>query len=390
MNLFYSMEESVLKSKIVRLKKSRVMEQMKEAKVLLVQGPKGIGKTEFILDILSDLGWAHQILTKKDYKGLHTETDIHDFLTAKIGNAHLVVLKDAEHFGQLQILLEMILADDHLAKVILLSSFQAPIDELLFEALKANDLVVELTPFSFYELAQTKGMGSLEKELEDRLVFGSYPAVIENPEKAEEIINDLLEQIFVTQLGANDRINKKKQMISVLKTLAFQMGEVLSYNDIGIRCDLDNETVERYVELFEKAFLLYRIPSYYGGNKYEMKKGTAVYFTDNGLRNALINNFNSMEWRNDATQLWRNWLLIEKIKWNQNLGKKVEYFTWKTHTKQNVDCIEMENGRMRAYQTSWTKKKLVRFPAGFLKYYPQAETFQLNKSTYWGFLSSKK
>jgi hypothetical protein len=384
------MEEIRAQSKINRQLKVTVQEQIKEAKVLLIQGPKGIGKTEFVLDILTDLIWSHALVSRKDYKSLQSETEIETFLKEKTGDAHILILKDAEHFGQLQLLLEMVLASDHAPRIILLSSFQAPIDELLFEALKANDLVVELTPFSFYELAQTKGMGSLEKELEDRLVFGSYPSVINNPENAEEIINELLEQILTTHLGANDRINKKKQMIAVLKTLAFEMGEVISYNDIGTRCDLDNETVERYVELFEKAFLIYRIPSYYGGNKYEMKKGTSVYFTDNGFRNALINNFNSMEWRNDATQLWRNWLLVEKIKWNRNLGKSVEYYTWKTHTKQNVDCIEIENGRMRAYQTSWTKKKTVRFPAGFTKNYPNAEIFHLNKSTYWGFLSSKK
>ncbi len=384
------MEEIRAQSKINRQLKVTVQEQIKEAKVLLIQGPKGIGKTEFVLDILTDLIWSHALVSRKDYKSLQSETEIETFLKEKTGDAHILILKDAEHFGQLQLLLEMVLANDFAPRIVLLSSFQAPIDELLFEALKANDLVVELTPFSFYELAQTKGMGSLEKELEDRLVFGSYPSVINNPENAEEIINELLEQILTTHLGANDRINKKKQMIAVLKTLAFEMGEVISYNDIGTRCDLDNETVERYVELFEKAFLIYRIPSYYGGNKYEMKKGTSVYFTDNGFRNALINNFNSMEWRNDATQLWRNWLLVEKIKWNRNLGKSVEYYTWKTHTKQNVDCIEMENGRMRAYQTSWTKKKTVRFPAGFIKNYPNAEIFQLNKSTYWGFLSSKK
>lgn len=384
------MEEALVQSKITRHLKGTVKEQIKVANVLLVQGPKGIGKTEFILDILSELEWSHSLVSRKDYKSLQGEEEIVEFLSEKTGDANILVLKDAEHFGQLQMLLELVLASDNAPRIVLLSSFQAPIDELLFEALKANDLVVDLTPFSFYELAQTKGMGSLEKELEDRLVFGSYPAVVNNPENAEEIINELLDQILVTQLGANDRINKKKQMIAVLKTLAFEMGEVISYNDIGTRCDLDNETVERYVELFEKAFLIYRIPSYYGGNKYEMKKGTSVYFADNGLRNALINNFNSMEWRNDATQLWRNWLLVEKIKWNRNLGKSVEYFTWKTHTKQNVDCIEIENGRMRAYQTSWTKKKTVRFPAGFLKYYPDSETFQLNKSTYWGFLSSKK
>ena len=382
--------ETEIEITIERQQKTQTINALREGKILLIQGPKGIGKTAFVLEALETITTRYQLLEKTDYRDLNTGENLKIQLMTYGQGSEYLVLKNAEYLQHLQAILELALSDDELPRIILICSFQPHIDELLMEALQEADLVVELSPFSFYELAQAKGMGTLEKELEDRLVFGSYPAVIQNRENAETILNDLVDNILVAQLGSNDRINKKKQLIAVLKNLAFEMGEIISFNDIGLRCDLDNETVERYVELFEKAKLLYRIHSYYGGHKYEMKKGVSVYFTDNGVRNALINNFNSMEWRNDATQLWRNWLFIEKIKWNQNLGKKVSYFTWRTHTKQSVDCIEIENGRMRAYQTSWTKKKNVRFPAGFIKNYPNAETFQLNRSTYWSFLSSKK
>ncbi len=382
--------ETETEIRIERQQKTQTINALREGKILLVQGPKGIGKTAFVLDALETITTRYQLLEKTDYRDLNTGENLKTQLMTYGQGSEYLILKNAEYLQHLQAILELALSDDELPRIVLICSFQAHIDELLLEALQEAELVVELSPFSFYELAQVKGMGTLEKELEERLVFGSYPAVINNPENAETILNDLVDNILVAQLGSNDRINKKKQLIAVLKNLAFDMGEIISFNDIGLRCDLDNETVERYIELFEKAKLLYRINSYYGGHKYEMKKGVSVYFMDNGIRNALINNFNSMEWRNDATQLWRNWLFIEKIKWNQNLGKKVRYFTWRTHTKQSVDCIEIENGRMRAYQTSWTKKKSVRFPAGFVKNYPNAETFQLNRSTYWSFLSSKK
>jgi hypothetical protein len=382
--------EIAAENKIERQQKAQAINALIEGKILLVQGPKGIGKTSFVLDAVETITPLYQLLEKTDYRDLNTGENLKNQLISYAQGSEYLILKNAEYLLHLQAILELALSDDELPKMILICSFQPTIDELLIEALKEAELYIEISPYSFYELAQVKGMGTLEKELEDRLVFGSYPDVIENPENAEPILNELIDHILVSQLGASDRINKKKQLVAVLKTLAFEMGEIISYNDIGIRCDLDNETVERYIELFEKANLLYRINSYYGGHKYEMKKGVCIYFADNGLRNALINNFNSMEWRNDATQLWRNWLFVEKIKWNQNLGKKVQYYTWRTHTKQNVDCIEMENGRMRAYQTSWTKKKVIRFPAGFLKNYPEAETFQLNRSTYWSFLSSKK
>lgn len=378
------------KNKIDRQQKAQTIKALQKGKILLIQGPKGIGKTAFVLEALSEISSSYTLLKNSEYGDLNSGEDLREKLIQSAEGADYLVLKNAEYLRHLQTILELALSDDELPKIVLICSFQPSIDELLLEALKTAELYVDISPFSFYELAQFMGMGTLEKELEDRLVFGSYPAVIDSPENAEAILNDLVDHILVSQLGANDRINKKKQLISVLKNLAFEMGEIISYNDIGIRCDLDNETVERYIELFEKANLLYRIPAYNGGHKYEMKKGISVYFADNGIRNALINNFNSMEWRNDAKQLWRNWLFVEKIKWNQNLGRTAEYYTWKTHTKQNVDCIEIENGKMKAYQTSWTKKKTVRFPAGFLKNYPEANTFQLNRSTYWTFLSSKK
>ncbi len=382
--------EIATEMKIERHQKEQVAKALHEGKILLIQGPKGVGKTMFVLESIESITPLYQVLEKTDYRDLNSGKDLKNQLNTYAQGAKYLVLKNAEYLTHLQTILELALSEDDLPKIVLICSFQPHIDELLLEALKANELYIEVSPFSFYELAQFKGMGTIEKELEDRLVFGSFPAVINTPENAEAILNDLVDHILVSQLGASDRINKKKQLIAVLKNLAFEMGEIISFNDIGIRCDVDNETVERYVELFEKANLLYRIPSYYGGNKYEMKKGVSIYFADNGIRNALINNFNSMEWRNDATQLWRNWLLVEKIKWNRNLRKIVEYYTWKTHIKQSVDFIEIENGKMRAYQTSWTKKKKVRFPAGFAKSYPDAETFQLNRSTYWSFLSTKK
>ena len=114
-----------------------------------------------------------------------------------------------------------------------------------------------------------------------------------------------------------------------------------------------------------------------------------IYFVDNGIRNVLINNFNPMILRNDWDQIWKNWLVSERIKWNKTNQKDISYFFWKTHTKQIMDFIEIENGIVSAYKTSWEKKKKMKFPASFVEAYPFAKTFTLNRSTYWGFLTKK-
>ncbi|CAN0021586.1 unnamed protein product [Chrysoparadoxa australica] len=257
-------------------------------------------------------------------------------------------------------------------------------------AIQSNDLMIQLYPPSFYEIAQAKGMGALEEQLEQRLIYGSYERVMENPEDAQAILDEFIDEMIASSLSAKERINKKGRLKHVLQVFAFEMGNLISYNEVGVRTGLDNETVERYVQLFEKANIVKIIPSYFGGNKYEMKKGNSVFFIDNGIRNALINNFNPMEWRQDATQLWRNWLLMEKMKWNNLIKRNAELYTWRTHTNQRIDFMERFDGKIKGYQTSWTKNKTPKFPASFGKYYPEAKQSVLNRSTYWTFLSSKK
>jgi hypothetical protein len=176
----------------------------------------------------------------------------------------------------------------------------------------------------------------------------------------------------------------------MLQFISFSLGEPLSYLAIGEYAGLDNETVERYVELLERAYVLISVPSFYNDNKYELKKTHTFYFLDNGVRNALIRNFNNIDLRIDLDKLWKNWLIAEKIKWNSYLKSPIKYYFWRTHTKQQIDFIEIQDGKIAAYKTLWDKRKKPKFPLSFSTYYPEASLHALNRSTYWGFLSKKK
>jgi hypothetical protein len=199
----------------------------------------------------------------------------------------------------------------------------------------------------------------------------------------------MVQEVIFTNLGVTDRINKGDKLMRMLQIIAFNIGEPVSYNEIGEKCGLDNETVERYVDLLERSFLLIRIPSYYNGHRYELKKSHVIYFLDNGIRNVLISNFNPVFLRNDIDQLWRNWLISERIKWNRLNNRTAEYKFWRTHTRQTMDFIELSEGKASAYKTSWEKKKKMKFPALFTTAYPDVATLTLNRSTYWGFLTKK-
>jgi len=262
-------------------------------------------------------------------------------------------------------------------------------DAILREVLQVQGLEMTIQPPTFYELAQHNSLPVEEQLIEQRLVYGNYPAVTEDLANAETTLKEMIQSVIFTNLGVTDRINKGAKLMRMLQTIAFSVGEAISYNEIAEKCDLDNETVERYVDLLVRSYLLIRIPTLYSGHRYELKKSHVIYFADNGIRNAVINNFNPIEMRNDLDGLWRNWLISERIKWNQLNKKEVAYKFWKTHTRQQIDFIEVGNESAHAYKSIWGKKKTIKFPASFKEAYPTIATHTLNRSTYWGFLTKK-
>jgi uncharacterized protein len=359
-------------------------------KLLLVTGPRAVGKQTIIQEILTATGLPFLELngknkaTKKEF-----ETVDSNALNTIFGQHRFVVIHEAQYLEKLQTIIEEVLSSERNLTLILACSYEPVMDEVLREVLQLQGLELQLLPPTFYELAQHNGLTVEEKLLEQRLIYGNYPAVVANLNDAEKTLKTLIDEVIFTNLGVTDRINKGEKLTRMLQLLAFEVGNAISYNDIGERCGLDNETVERYIDLLEKSFVLIKLPSYFNNNRYELKKGHVIYFVDNGIRNVLINNFNPMILRNDWDQIWKNWLVSERIKWNKVNQKEVSYFFWKTHTKQIMDFIEIENGVVSAYKTSWEKKKKMKFPASFVEAYPFAKTFTLNRSTYWGFLTKK-
>lgn len=374
-----------------RIQQEQIKEKLNSSKVVLISGPRLSGKEELISHVLSNLNTKVLQLNvgNKNERKIIEESD-ELALTSSFSDFHLVVIHEAQYLSNLQEIIELVLSDAIQASILLNCSFEPLMDDLLKEVLDTQGLYFRIYPPAFYELAAHFGLPEEEKLLEQRLIYGNYPAVVLSPDAAQEILSHLLDTILVTDLGVTDRINKKQQLIKVLQTLAFLIGEPVSYNEIGMHSGLDNETVERYIVLLEKAYVLIRIPSYSTNQRYELKKSHLIFFVDTGLRNMLINNFNPPSIRMDMDALWKNWLVSERIKWNSINNKRPNYWFWRSHTKQMIDFIEeSENQQKIAYKTTWDKKKKLKFPTMFSEYYPLIPTHTLNRSTYWTFLSRK-
>lgn len=373
-----------------RIYDSTIIEKLKSNKIIVVKGPKSSQKSNYLANLIDTFSTVTQVNCEdKKVKNIFKTMDVKS-LRELFGKERFVVLKEAQSVEQLQALIELILFENQFANSFVLScSFDPILAEGLIEALKANDAIVTIYPPMFQELANKIGIVQFDKELDKRLIYGNFPQILQS-ENPETELNAIIDKTIFTSLNPSERINKGDKLRKMLQYISFELGEPLSYNAIGEYAGLDNETVERYVNLLERSFVLIRIPSFYQGNKYELKKTHTFYFLDNGVRNALIKNFNNLDLRVDIDKLWKNWLIAERIKWNSYLNTNVRYYFWRTHTRQHIDFMEVSETQITAFKSLWDKRKKPKFPASFTEYYPNVSLHALNRSTYWAFLTKKK
>lgn len=377
---------------IARGIQAAVSEAISKSKLVLIEGPKRAGKQTLIAQILQEQSQSFSLVDLSQKQVRKSVSENPEQLAEY--DAPFLILRQAQFLSNLQDILEMTLTGQLKSTLIVTCSYPPMMDPELREALELEGMLFSLYAPSFSEAAQHFGLTHEVELLEERLIFGNYPKVLSDLEHASKHLSDLIDDVLHTQLGANDRVNKADKLMKMLKILAFQCGEPISYNDIAQRCGVDNETIERYIVLFEKAFLLIRLPSYHNGHRYELKKTHCIYFQDNGIRNALIQNFQEPEYRNDLDALWRNYMISERVKWIRMRGLDKELYFWRTHTRQQMDFIEKGEETLMAYKAdpsmfSYVTRRKVKIPKSFEEAYPNAKTSVLNKSTYWNFLTRK-
>jgi predicted AAA+ superfamily ATPase len=219
--------------------------------------------------------------------------------------------------------------------------------------------------------------GILEENrlLTHRLVYGYYPEVVTNPSEEEERLKLISQSYLYKDVLLWERIHKSDKLVRLLQALAFQIGSQVSYNELGSTCGMDAKTVEKYINLLEQAFVVFRLTSFSRNLRNELKSSRKIYFYDNGIRNAVINNFNPVGLRNDVGFLWENYLVSERQKYNAYNQLNKNSFFWRTVNQQELDLIEEFGGQIHAYEFKWNTRKTVKLTKTFQNAYPDA-TFQ--------------
>jgi predicted AAA+ superfamily ATPase len=256
------------------------------------------------------------------------------------------------------------------------------------EPLTGRKKTFHLYPISYQETVMDTSTLEAKRLLDTRLTYGLYPEVVNNPGQEKEILIEIAQSYLYKDVLQMDSIRKPSHLGKLLKALAFQVGSEVSYHELAQTIgNIDTATVEKYLDLLEKAFVIFKLPAFSRNLRNEIKKGKKYYFFDNGIRNVLISNFTIPDMRQDKGALWENFLIAERLKYNSYVGKFVNSYFWRTHDQAEIDYIEESEGILHAFEFKWKDQK-VRFPTSFLQAYPDHQTAVVSRKNFEGFVNS--
>ncbi len=355
---------------IPRLLEKLILKYLSLNKIIIVLGARQVGKTTLMQMILKRLNEPYVFFNGD-------EPDVQELLShatstrlkALIGNASVLVIDEAQRIPGIGITLKIIYDSMPHLKILVTGSSSLNISDATQEPLTGRKLVFKLFPFSFEEMVHSTSLLEERRLLEHRLIYGYYPEIVMRNGYEEKLLHSLSESYLYRDILALGMVKKPLLLEKLLRALALQIGSEVSYSELGQLIGADNQTVERYVDLLEKSFVIFRLFSFSRNLRNEIKKMHKIYFYDNGIRNALIKNFNPLHLRQDVGELWENFVIAERTKFLHYHDRNVNQFFWRTHQQQEVDYLEEEGGQLRAWEIKWNPRKKVRFPRRFLEIY---------------------
>ena len=373
---------------IIRKLEQRIEERLFKGKVIILLGPRQAGKTTLIENLL--LNSKELVLTLNG-----DEPDVRELLTnctstrlrTIIGANKLLFIDEAQRIPDIGLTLKLVVDQIQDVQVIATGSSAFELNAHTAEPLTGRKFEFTLYPLSCSELVHHHSLLEEKRLLEHRLIYGSYPEIITTPGHEQELIKLLAGSYLYKDLLTLEQINKPVLLEKILRALSLQLGSEVSYQEIGQLVGATSQTVEKYIDLLEKAFVLFRLPALNRNVRNEIKKGKKIYFYDNGIRNAIIGNFTPLASRTDTGALWENYLISERIKVLNNNDNMADIYFWRTTQQQEIDYIEERQQQLYAYEFKWNiKKGSSRFPKTFLRNYDNATTKVITPVNYEEFL----
>jgi len=358
---------------IKRLLTSIVRKKLGTGKAIIILGPRQVGKTTLLKEIAEKKGNylflnGDDPTVQQQIEGANTQT-----LKQIIGKYTLVFIDEAQRIKNIGLTLKLI--TDQLKNVQLLVSGSSALElaSEVNEPLTGRKWEYKMYPISWQELYDYLGRLDAHSQLEQRLVYGMYPEVITRQGEEREVLQQLAGSYLYKDLLSLGGIRRPEMLDKLLRALALQLGNEVSYNELSNMLQVDKNTINNYIQLLEKAYVIFRLPPFSRNLRNEITSSRKIYFYDNGIRNSLVANFNPIGLRQDTGELWENFLISERMKLLQYNSKWANTYFWRTHAQQEIDYIEERDGEIFAYEFKWSKTKKAKFPKTFITAYPKAK-----------------
>ncbi|HCC53795.1 MAG TPA: AAA family ATPase [Desulfobulbaceae bacterium] len=359
-------------------------------KVAVLYGARRTGKTTLLHEFLKGEEDPYLLVSGEDLavQGYLSSQSV-EKLTAFIGQNRLLVVDEAQKVPQIGLNLKLIV--DHIPGVRIIATGSSSFDlaRSIGEPLTGRKTTLKLFPLAQMEIGQTEQRHQTDANLENRLIYGSYPEVVLTPDNRarEQYLKEIVASYLYKDVLELDGIRHSGKISRLLQLIAFQIGKEVSYTELASSLGMSKNTAERYLDLLEKAFVLQKLSGFSRNLRSEITKNCRYYFLDNGIRNALINNFNPLQLRNDVGELWENYLVLERLKRQEYLGQSANNYFWRTYRQQELDFVEEREGRLFGYEMKWGKAK-VKPPTEWLAAYPEAAFSLVNQGNYLEFVGA--
>ena len=376
---------------IPRMLQSSIEKRLFKGKAILLFGARQTGKTTLTDTILSSQKkeWLPLNGDDADVREALTNTSA-DKLKAIIGNKKIVFVDEAQRIENIGLTLKIITDQIKDVQVIATGSSSFELASQVNEPLTGRKYEFMLYPLSFEEMVNHLGLLQEKRLIELRMVYGYYPEIVTNPGEEQERLRLLATSYLYKDLLMAEQIKKPALLEKLLKALALQIGSEVNYTEIGQLIGSDRKTVEKYIDLLEKAFVIFQLPAFSRNVRNEIRKGKKVYFYDCGIRNAILNNFKPLSTRTDAGSLWENFIISERIKFLRYGDNEATLYFWRTTQQQEIDLIEENESNLTAYEFKWNKNAKARIPQSFLNHYEGSKTFIVSPDNIQSFVTSLK
>ncbi len=375
------MEYSLIKRSI----EDQVLKSLVSNKVLVLLGPRRVGKTILINQVVKKLSEPYLLLNGEnvDTRSKLKHRSTQNYLNL-LGEIRMLIIDEAQKIPDIGNVLKLMVDEIKGLKILVTGSSAFDINNYTGEPLTGRKKTFNLYTLSEEELDQVENSIQKVSNLKHRLVYGNYPELIHIKNRVDktDYLQDLVSSYLLKDILEFENIKNSDKIFSLLRLIAFQVGSEVSNTELGKQLAMSKNTVEKYLDLLSKVFILHSVNAFSRNLRKEIVKGKRWYFYDNGLRNILIGNMNDLEVRNDIGALWENYIISERIKYQKYSRMLVYNFFWRTYDQQEIDWVEDRGGILHGYEFKWNPKRKAKVPVAWKTAYPDSKFEIINSENY--------